>query len=109
MIGGVAAGTAEYFNVDVSLVRIAFVALTLTTGAGLLLYLAMWLILPEASPTAPVGPPPAPPAAPPAPAPEPAAATGDPAAATADPAPATADPAVATADPAEASPPAPAS
>lgn len=50
VLGGVAAGLAEYFNVDVTLVRLLFLVLGLTAdGAFVFLYLAMWLILPEKS------------------------------------------------------------
>ncbi len=47
-LGGVCGGLAEYFNVDVTIVRLAFVLLTIFKGTGLLLYIALWLILPEA-------------------------------------------------------------
>jgi phage shock protein C len=46
MFAGVAVGLAEYFNVDPTLVRLLFVALALTGGHGLLLYLILWAILP---------------------------------------------------------------
>jgi phage shock protein C len=47
MLGGVCGGLAQYLNVDVTLVRVFFVLLAMTAGTGLLLYLAMWLIVPE--------------------------------------------------------------
>ena len=47
MITGVAAGVAEYFGIDVTLVRIAFVALVVIGGAGIPLYLAGLLLIPE--------------------------------------------------------------
>jgi phage shock protein PspC (stress-responsive transcriptional regulator) len=46
ILGGVAAGLADYLDIDVVIVRIAFVALTLLGGSGLLLYLAGWLLIP---------------------------------------------------------------
>lgn len=46
-IAGVCGGLAEYFNIDVTLVRILFVVLTLTGGPGLLAYIILWLIMPE--------------------------------------------------------------
>jgi phage shock protein C len=47
-IFGVCGGIAEYFQVDSSIVRIAFVTFVFFTGGlALLLYLAMGLILPE--------------------------------------------------------------
>ena len=46
MLGGVAAGLAEYLDIDVLIVRIAFVVLTVLAGSGALLYLAAWLLIP---------------------------------------------------------------
>jgi phage shock protein PspC (stress-responsive transcriptional regulator) len=47
MLAGVAAGLARYFGVDATLVRIAFVVLTLVGGAGIPLYLAGLLLIPD--------------------------------------------------------------
>ena len=48
MIAGVCAGIGEYFGVDPNVVRIAFAALTIfSVGAGALVYLVAWAILPE--------------------------------------------------------------
>ena len=47
MLTGVAAGLAEYFGVDVTIVRVAFVVLTVVGGAGIPLYLAGLLLIPE--------------------------------------------------------------
>jgi len=47
MLTGVCAGVAEYFGIDVTLVRIAFVVLTFVGGAGIPLYLAGLLLIPE--------------------------------------------------------------
>ena len=49
-IAGVCGGLAEYFNVDPTLVRIIYAVLAFCTAAfpGLLLYLIMMLIMPEA-------------------------------------------------------------
>jgi phage shock protein PspC (stress-responsive transcriptional regulator) len=53
MLGGVAAGLGNYFKVDPTIVRAAFVILTLITGgAFLILYVAMWLLVPTAGSTA---------------------------------------------------------
>ncbi|MCL6430164.1 MAG: PspC domain-containing protein [Anaerolineae bacterium] len=47
MIAGVAGGLAHYFNVDPTLVRLAFVAFTLGGGGiGLLAYLILAIIMP---------------------------------------------------------------
>jgi phage shock protein C len=48
ILGGVAAGLARYFDVDVAHVRIALVALSFLGGAGVPLYLAAWLLIPAA-------------------------------------------------------------
>jgi phage shock protein PspC (stress-responsive transcriptional regulator) len=49
LIGGVCTGLGAYFNVDVIIVRLAFIVLSLFTfGFSLLLYLALMLIVPEA-------------------------------------------------------------
>jgi phage shock protein PspC (stress-responsive transcriptional regulator) len=47
MVAGVAAGLADYFGVDPTLVRIAFVALALAGGVSVPLYLAGWLLIPD--------------------------------------------------------------
>ena len=44
---GVAAGLARYLGVDVMIVRIAFVVLAVFSGAGIPLYLAGLLLIPE--------------------------------------------------------------
>ncbi len=46
MIGGVASGLADYFDIDPVLVRIGFVILALLGGAGVLAYLVMWWVVP---------------------------------------------------------------
>jgi len=46
-LGGVCGGLGEYFGIDSSLIRVGFVLFTLAGGAGLLLYVVLWLILPE--------------------------------------------------------------
>ena len=47
MLAGVCGGVAAYFNLDPTLVRIIYVVLTFAGCAGLLLYLIMWLLIPE--------------------------------------------------------------
>jgi len=48
MLGGVCAGLAEYFDLDVSLVRLIFVGLALMTALlpMTLFYLISWLVIP---------------------------------------------------------------
>lgn len=48
VLGGVCSGLAGYFNVDPALVRIIFGVLALAGwGSGILLYIALWFIVPE--------------------------------------------------------------
>ena len=47
MLAGVCGGFANYFGWDVSLIRIAFVAMTFACGIGALLYLFFWFIFPN--------------------------------------------------------------
>ena len=50
MIAGVCAGIAEYFNWDITLVRIVYVLLTFfTVFSGGIVYLILWLIMLDAS------------------------------------------------------------
>lgn len=47
-IGGVCAGFANYFDCDVTVVRIVYVLLTLFYGLGILPYLICWMVMPKA-------------------------------------------------------------
>lgn len=47
VLGGVCQGLADYFRVNVLWVRIYFFLLTLATGLGVLIYFALWVILPR--------------------------------------------------------------
>jgi phage shock protein PspC (stress-responsive transcriptional regulator) len=47
MLAGVAAGLADYLDVDPTLVRIGFVVLALMGGIAVPLYLAGWLLIPD--------------------------------------------------------------
>lgn len=46
-IFGVCGGFAEYFGVDVTIIRIAFIIALLCVGGGLLAYLICALVMPE--------------------------------------------------------------
>ncbi len=46
-LAGVASGVAAYFKVDPMLVRLGFIVLSLFNGIGVLLYLVLWLLLPN--------------------------------------------------------------
>jgi phage shock protein PspC (stress-responsive transcriptional regulator) len=47
VIAGVAGGLADYTGLDPALFRVAFIALAVVGGGGILLYLMAWLVLPE--------------------------------------------------------------
>jgi phage shock protein PspC (stress-responsive transcriptional regulator) len=48
MVAGVCAGVAEYFGMDVTLLRvIVAVIAVITGGAGFLAYLAAWALIPS--------------------------------------------------------------
>lgn len=47
VIGGVCGGLGKYLNIDPTLVRIFFVLFTLAGGAGPVVYLLLWLIIPK--------------------------------------------------------------
>lgn len=46
-IAGVCGGLAEYFDVDSTWVRLAFVIFAVTTSIGFWVYVLLWIILPE--------------------------------------------------------------
>ncbi len=47
-IGGVAAGTAEFFDIDPSIARVLWLLLAVFSGGGfLIVYLVMWAVVPE--------------------------------------------------------------
>jgi phage shock protein C len=47
MVAGVAAGVAEYFDLDPTVVRLVWVLMVIFAGFGVLLYLIMWIVVPE--------------------------------------------------------------
>ena len=47
MIDGVCAGIAEYFNIDPTLVRLAWAIFTCVGGAGILAYIIAAIIIPK--------------------------------------------------------------
>ena len=49
MFLGVAAGLAEYTNLDPTLIRLMFVLFTLAGGPGLIAYVILALVMPKAS------------------------------------------------------------
>ncbi len=47
MLGGVAGGVAEYFDVDPTIVRLVFVLTLFAGGAGFIAYIIMWVVVPQ--------------------------------------------------------------
>jgi phage shock protein PspC (stress-responsive transcriptional regulator) len=47
MLGGVAAGLGEYLETDPTLIRLLLALSFMLGGTGILVYLVMWLIIPE--------------------------------------------------------------
>jgi phage shock protein C len=46
-IAGVAAGFAEFFDLDVTLVRLAWIFVAIFTGVGLIAYFVAWVVMPQ--------------------------------------------------------------
>jgi phage shock protein C len=47
VVAGVCGGLGEYFSIDPVLVRIVWIVLSLAGGAGLLLYILAWILVPR--------------------------------------------------------------
>jgi phage shock protein C len=47
MIAGVCGGLGVYFNLDATLIRILVVLLAFADGVGILLYVILWVVVPE--------------------------------------------------------------
>ncbi|SRR6056297_1548240 len=48
ILGGVCGGMGAYFKVDPILFRILFILIALAGGSGIIIYLILWLVVPEA-------------------------------------------------------------
>ncbi|MTI23206.1 PspC domain-containing protein [Fulvivirga sp. RKSG066] len=48
VLGGVAKGVASYFGIDVAVVRLLFILTSIIGGTGLVVYIVLWIVLPEA-------------------------------------------------------------
>jgi phage shock protein PspC (stress-responsive transcriptional regulator) len=46
-LAGVCGGLAQYFTTDTTLVRVLFVILALLGGPGLVIYLVLWMVVPQ--------------------------------------------------------------
>ncbi|NQY28037.1 MAG: PspC domain-containing protein [Flavobacteriaceae bacterium] len=51
-IGGVSSGLGHYFGIDALWVRILWIVLVFTFGTGILFYILLWILIPEANTTA---------------------------------------------------------
>jgi phage shock protein PspC (stress-responsive transcriptional regulator) len=47
MIGGVAGGLGEYFDIDPTIIRLLFVLAVLLGGSGVLAYIILWIVIPQ--------------------------------------------------------------
>ncbi len=58
MLAGVCSGLADYFDLDVSLVRLIFVAMDLVTGLVpmFLFYIIAWIVIPAETQAPPAAP-----------------------------------------------------
>jgi phage shock protein C len=56
-IAGVCAGVAEYFDLDVTLIRIIWLLVALFGGCGFLAYVIAWIVMPAEPAPSPYAPP----------------------------------------------------
>jgi len=47
MLGGIAGGLAEYFDIDSTLIRVLFILTVFLGGGGIIAYIILWVIVPE--------------------------------------------------------------
>jgi len=47
MVAGVCGGLGEYLNVDPILFRVLFLLALIVGGSGLLVYIVLWIVVPE--------------------------------------------------------------
>src|SRR5690606_11104199 len=52
ILGGVSGGIAAYFGIDPLWIRLVWVALFFGFGSGFLIYIILWIVMPEAKTTA---------------------------------------------------------
>ena len=60
-VAGVCAGFAEYFDLDVTMVRVVWLLVALFGGGGILAYIIAWIVMPEEPEFVPVSAPSSPP------------------------------------------------
>ncbi|WP_292731015.1 PspC domain-containing protein [Methanoculleus sp.] len=56
-IAGICGGIGEYFEIDPNVIRVVWVIVTVLTGflPGIIIYILLWIILPEQGQARPVG------------------------------------------------------
>ncbi len=47
VFGGIAAGLGKYLDIDPIIIRIIIVLITIFHGAGLIIYIILWIVIPE--------------------------------------------------------------
>jgi phage shock protein C len=47
MIGGVAGGLSEYFDIDSTLIRVLFIVIVFLGGGGIIAYIILWIVVPQ--------------------------------------------------------------
>ncbi|MDX1652151.1 MAG: PspC domain-containing protein [Brumimicrobium sp.] len=52
VIGGVSSGLGHYFDIDPVIIRIIFILMVILGGSGILVYIILWIVIPEAKTTA---------------------------------------------------------
>jgi len=56
MLGGVAGGLAEYFDIDSTLIRVLFIVIVFLGGGGIIAYIILWIVVPQKPYEIPKGP-----------------------------------------------------
>lgn len=46
-IAGICAGLGKYFQIDPIIIRLGFIFLALAGGPGVIIYVIMWVVVPE--------------------------------------------------------------
>jgi len=47
VIGGVCAGLADYFDIDIAIIRALFLLTFIFMGTGFMVYIVLWIVLPK--------------------------------------------------------------
>ena len=56
MLGGVAGGLADYFDIDSTLIRVLFIVIVFLGGGGIIAYIILWIVVPQKPYEIPKGP-----------------------------------------------------